>query len=118
MILQICRRIPLLFADGHPYILPATLDFFADKITTFYRQNFSLSFPFLALVGKLKPIGNIGIKPKGKWEHTETTSDTFADILVTSDNETSLLTVEIYKNGRLLDMKQGNSWVHLKVSLK
>lgn len=55
---------------------------------------------------------------KGKWEHTETTSDTFADILVTSDNETSLLTVEIFKNGRLLDMKQGNSWVHLKVSLK
>ena len=55
---------------------------------------------------------------KGKWEHTETTSDTFADILVTSDSETSLLIVEIYKNGKLLKMKEGNSWVHLKVSLK
>lgn len=58
------------------------------------------------------------LKTKGKWEHTETTSDTYADILVTSDSETSLLTIEIFKNGKLLKMKQGNSWVHLKVSLK
>jgi len=55
---------------------------------------------------------------KGNWEHSEKTKETFAMLCISCDSASALLSVEIYKNGKLLKKQEGNSFINVKARLK
>ncbi|MDO4779544.1 MAG: hypothetical protein Q3992_00795 [Bacteroides sp.] len=55
---------------------------------------------------------------KENWEHSYKTKNYFAGLDASCDNKTVLITLEIYKNGKLLDRIQGNGKVSISCRLK
>lgn len=53
-----------------------------------------------------------------KWERTEQTKDYYASISVNCDDPTVLITIEIYKNGKLIERREANSRLNINVPLK
>ena len=55
---------------------------------------------------------------KSGWEYTFKTKENSVQLLVTCENEHTLITVEIYKNNKLIERKDGNSWLNVGATLK
>ena len=59
-----------------------------------------------------------GLLVKSGWEHTIKTKEWDVYIILRCENPKTLLTVEIYKNKKLIDRKEGNSYLNLHKQIK
>lgn len=61
---------------------------------------------------------NSGINIKNYWETSLVTKDATLAVLATCKDETVLITIEAYKNDKLLEKTEGNTYVDLSADIK
>ena len=61
---------------------------------------------------------NSGINIKNYWETSLVTKDATLAVLATCKDETVLITMETYKNDKLLEKTEGNTYVNLSADIK